>query len=90
MHMRVASTNFAKTLVCKRENDVILLRHKHRISNNKVTIRHCLILEFRRRASNQAVAPGITTPLHGTDLSNEYVSKYSNQIFPFSKQMKGI
>jgi len=28
------------------------------------TIRHCSILEFERRQSNQAVAPGITRPLH--------------------------
>jgi len=30
------------------------------------TIRHCSILEFGRRASNQAVAPEITRPLHAT------------------------
>jgi len=29
-------------------------------------IRHCSILEFGRGASNQAVAPGITRPLHAT------------------------
>jgi len=30
------------------------------------TIGHCSILEFGRGASNQAVAPGITRPLHTT------------------------
>jgi len=30
------------------------------------TIRHCSILEFWRGASNQAVTPGITRPLHAT------------------------
>jgi len=30
----VVSTNFAKTLVCKRECGVILCRHKQRISSN--------------------------------------------------------
>ena len=30
------------------------------------TIRHCSILEFDWGASNQAVAPGITRPLHAT------------------------
>jgi len=30
----VLSTNFAKTLVCKREYDVILWRHKQRITSN--------------------------------------------------------
>jgi len=30
------------------------------------TIRHCSILEFGRGASNQAVDPGITRPLHAT------------------------
>ena len=64
--MHVVSTNFAKTLVYKREYDVILWCHKQRISSNKTTIRSCLILEFRRGASNQAVAPGITRPLHAT------------------------
>jgi len=29
-------------------------------------IRHCSILEFGRGASNQALAPGITRPLHAT------------------------
>jgi len=53
--MHVVSTNFAKTLVYKREYDVILWRHKQRISSNKTTIRRCFILEFRRGASNQAV-----------------------------------
>jgi len=31
------------------------------------TINHCSILEFGRGASNQAVVPGITRPLHATD-----------------------
>jgi len=34
------------------------------------TIRHCSILEFSRGASNQAVAPGITRPLHATGPSD--------------------
>jgi len=34
LDMHVVSTNFAKTLVCKREYDVILWRHKQRTSNN--------------------------------------------------------
>jgi len=34
LNMYVVSTNFAKTLICKREYDVILWRHKQRISNN--------------------------------------------------------
>jgi len=36
------------------------------ICGNKSTIRHCSMLEFRKGASNQAVAPGITRPLHAT------------------------
>jgi len=35
--MHVVSTNFAKTLVCKREYDVMLRRHKQRISSNHHT-----------------------------------------------------
>jgi len=31
-----------------------------------IGLNHCLILEFDRGASNQAVAPGITRPLHAT------------------------
>ena len=34
LNMHVVSTNFAKTLVCKREYDVILWRHKQCISSN--------------------------------------------------------
>jgi len=32
--MHVVSANFAEALVCKREYDVILWRHKQRISSN--------------------------------------------------------
>jgi len=44
----------------------------HDVTNNvysvtMTTIRHSSILEFGRGASNQAVAPGITRPLHATD-----------------------
>ena len=38
------------------------------------TIRHCSILEFSRGASNQAVAPGITRPLHAT-VAHEFYFK---------------
>jgi len=63
--MHVVSTNFAKTLVtslnmmsyCDVTNRV------HQVT--MTTIRHCSILEFGRGTSNQAVAPGITRPLHG-------------------------
>jgi len=34
LNMHVVSTNFVKTLVCKRAYDVILWRHKQRISSN--------------------------------------------------------
>ena len=36
------------------------------------TIRHCSILEFGRGASNQAVAPGITRPLHAIEWWRDY------------------
>jgi len=35
------------------------------------TIHHCSILEFSKGASNQAVAPGITGPLHATGCSGD-------------------
>jgi len=38
-----------------------------------ITKRHCSILEFGRGASNQAVAPGIATPLHATASSDGLV-----------------
>jgi len=34
--MHVASTNFAKTLDCKREYDVTLWRHKQLMSSNNI------------------------------------------------------
>jgi len=34
------------------------------------TIGHCLILGFGEGACNEAVAPGITRPLHATQLRN--------------------
>ena len=34
------------------------------------TIGHCLILEFGKGAYNEAVAQGITRPLHATQLRN--------------------
>jgi len=58
--MHVVSTNFAKTLVCKREYSV------YPVTMTTIELSHCLILEFGRGASNQAVAPGITRPLHAT------------------------
>jgi len=57
--------NIAKTLVCKREYDVILWRHKQRISTNHH--HHTPLLNTGRVASNQVVVPGITRPLHATD-----------------------
>jgi len=66
-NMHVVSTNFAKTVVYKCKYAVTFWHHKQRISsNNDHHIRHCSILEFGRGASNQAVAPGITRPLHAT------------------------
>jgi len=40
------------------------------------TIRHCSILEFGRGASNQAVAPGITRPLHATVFNHNVINLY--------------
>jgi len=66
LNIHVVSTNFAKTLVGK------LNMTSHCNVTNSVypvtmtTIHHCSILEFGRGASNQAIAPGITRPLHAT------------------------
>jgi len=64
--MHIVSKNFDKTLVCRREYDVIFLRHKQGISATMTTTRHCSSLEFGKGAANQAVAPGITRPLNAT------------------------
>jgi len=37
-------------------------------------MRHCSILELRMGASNQAVAPGITRPLHATEYSDKWIT----------------
>jgi len=37
------------------------------------TMRHCSTLEFGRGASNEAVTPGITRPLHVTDCRPRYI-----------------
>ena len=62
-YLHVVSTNFVKTLVCKRENDVILWRHKLRISSNNDHHTPLLNTEFGRGAYNQSVSPGVTRPL---------------------------
>ena len=68
LNMHVVSTNFAKTLICKREYDVILWRHKQRISNNNDHYTPLLNTRIWKGASNQAVAQGITRPLYVTAL----------------------
>jgi len=64
--MHVVSTNFAKMLVCKRENDVT--NSLYPVTMTTIGLRHCSPLEFGRGASNQATAPGITRPLHAAAL----------------------
>ena len=61
--MHVMSANLTKTFVCKREYDLT----NSVCPVTMTTIRHCSILEFGRGACNQALAPGITRPLHATD-----------------------
>jgi len=66
--MHVVLTNFAKMLVanlnmmscCDITNSVFPV--------TMTTIHHCSMLNFGRGASNQAVAPGITRPLHATGI----------------------
>jgi len=72
--MHAVSTNFAK-----RQNDVILWRHKQRMSSyfDHHTQLHCSMLEFIRGKYNHAVVPGITRPLHATDV----IEKMSLKIF---------
>jgi len=65
--MHVVSTNFAKTLVAKLKMTSYCDVTNRVYSVTKTTILHCYILEFGRGASNQAVAPSTTRPLHATD-----------------------
>ena len=52
------------------------------------TIRHCSTLEFGRGgAYNQAVAPGITRPLHASDLGEKNIIT-ETQVFPDDKTLK--
>jgi len=70
LNLHVVSTNFARILDCKREYDVILWRHKQRISSNNDHHTPLLNTRIWKGASNQAVAPGITRPLHATAATN--------------------
>jgi len=51
------------------------------------TTRHCSILEFGRGASNQAVAPDITRPLHATELDTWTAEENIAHLF-FCKEVK--
>jgi len=84
LNMHIVSTNLAKTLVCKREYDVILWHNKQRISSNIDHHTPLLNTTFWRE-SNQAVTPGITRPLHATGYNSEpyssfYIQTKSSQI----------
>jgi len=66
LNMHVVSSNFAKTVFAS-----VNMTSCCDIINNVypvtlTTIHHCTILEFGRGASKEAVAPGITRPLHAT------------------------
>jgi len=64
--MQIVPTNVAKTL----DANVNVTSYYDVINSvypvTMTTIRLCSILEFSWGASNQAVAPGITRPLHAT------------------------
>jgi len=62
----------------------------HDVTNNvysvtMTTIRHCSIQEFGRGASNQAVAPGITRPLHATESNSCSCGEIRNIDFKFRR-----
>ena len=69
--MHVVSTNFAKTLVANVNITSYCDVTKSVYPVTMTTTHHCSILEFGRGASNEAVAPGITRPLHAPD-NGEY------------------
>jgi len=66
--MQIASTNFAKSLVCKRKYDVIYDVTNSVYPVTMTTIRHCSILEFGRghtikqspRALSEVYTPMVT------------------------------
>jgi len=65
----VRCVNKLRQTNAKRQNDVILLHHKQRISSyiDHHTPLHCSTPESVSGAYNQAVVPGITRPLQVTD-----------------------
>ena len=80
LNMHAVPRNLAKTLVaslnmtsgCDVTNSV------YPVTMN--TIRHCSILEFGSGASNQAVAAGITKPLHDTAAEEPHFCCF--EVFP--------
>jgi len=66
------STNFAKTLFHRSEYDVTNSAYQVTIC----TIHDCSIREFCREAYHQAVAPGITRPLHATALVSSHFNEW--------------
>jgi len=62
--MRVVLTNLAKTLVCKREHDVILSRYTQRISSDNDHHTPLLKTRIRQRSIQSSSCPGhLCTPL---------------------------
>ena len=70
-NMQIASTNFAKTLVGKRNMTSYYDIENSVYTVTMTTIRLCSILKFSCRAYNQAVVPDITRLLHATALVQE-------------------
>ena len=66
LNMHVASTNFTKTLVCKREFDVILWRHKQFISSTNDHHTPLLNTRIWKGGIQWSSRPGITRPLNAT------------------------
>jgi len=65
--MHVVLTDFDKTLICKRNYDVMLWRNTHRLYSNND--HHTPLLKTRicYGACNQEFALGVVRPLHATE-----------------------
>jgi len=84
-NLHVVSTNLTKTLVCIREYDVILWRHKRIYPVTMATVRQCFNTIILKNAYHLTVAPGLIRPLYATastaaDLRNAFGTRELSQL----------
>jgi len=80
--MHVVSTNFSKMLVAnvKMTSYCDVTNRLYLVIMTTIGPSLCSILEFGRGASNQALAPSITRPLHATVCTRTFARKSCHTI----------